>query len=408
MTLIPTPVLDDRNDEQLAAQLIAHVTGVLDVVRIDAQVRALVELKRLIEAGNLAPAICPELTNANPSSPHTALLEAYALGLSQQQYKINQLPVRDQIEFHRLFAIELRAATNATTTLRFTSDGQNEATIPEGTEVSTADGTIVFTTDEELVIPADPENMTGEVTATCTIAGVQLLSPNTLTEMQDVIAFVTAVANPVAVDSGATAETVEQALTRARNYQRRGERLVSARDLEDAILEDILLGAAIVKAFPFVMAGDFSALNHVKAGHTTVVAMTPAGGALTDAVKAIITDAMQQAIGAQFIYVIDPQYVAFTVEANVKLEGLVSQATVLAAIEKRLRDFYAPKKGNFGRKILRSEIIAIIEGTPGVDRIQSDADGPIVQSPAADLSVAPYQLPKLNPAPGGVSLHVVN
>jgi len=135
------------------------------------------------------------------------------------------------------------------------------------------------------VIPADPENMTGEVTATCTVAGVQLLSPNTLIEMQDVIAFVTVVTNPTSVDSGTSAETVEQALTRARNYQRRGERLVSERDLEDAILEEILLGAGIVKAFPFVVAGDFSVLNHVKAGHSTIVAMTPAGGALTDAVK---------------------------------------------------------------------------------------------------------------------------
>ncbi len=407
MALIPVPVLDDRNDEQLAAQAIARATGVLDPARIDADIRKLTELKLLIQAGALPPAICSELTNANPSSPHTVLLEAFAWLCGQQQYKINQLPIRDQIEFHRLFNIELREATNATTTLRFTSDGQNEATIPEGTEVSTADGTIVFTTDEELVIPADPENITGEVTATCTVAGVQLLSPNTLTEMQDVIAFVAGVANPASVDSGTDAETIEQALTRARNYQRRGERLVSARDLEEVILEEILLGAGIVKAFPFVMAGDFSALNYVKAGHTTVIVMTPAGNAFSDAVKAYITDTMQQAIGSQFIYVSDPQYVAFTVEANVKLEGLTPQSTVLAAIERRLRDFYAPKKGNFGRRILRSEIIAIIEGTPGVDRIQSDGEGPIVQSPSADLTVEPYQMPKLNAAPGGVSLHVV-
>lgn len=407
MALIPAPVLDDRNDEQLAAHAIARATGALDTARIDADILKLAELKRLIEAGALPPAICPELTNANPSSPHTVLLEALAWLCSQQQFKINQLPDRDQIEFHRLFNIELREATKATTILRFTGDGQNEATIPEGTEVATADGAIVFTTDAELVIPADPENMTGEVTATCTTAGVQLLSPNTLTQMEDVIAFIAGVTNPAGVDSGAGAETIEQALTRARNYQRRGERLVSARDLEDAILEDVLLGAGIVKAFPFVMAGDFSALNHVKAGHTTVVVMTPSGGALTDAVKAQITDTMQQVIGSQFIYVIDPQYVAFTVEANVKIEGLTPQSTVLAAIERRLREFYAPKKGNFGRRILRSEIIAIIEGTPGVDRIQSDEDGPIVQSPSADLTVAPYQLPKLHPAPGGVSLHVV-
>lgn len=406
--LIPAPILDDRNGEQLAARLIGHVTGVLDVTRIDAQIRALAELKGLIQSGALPPAICPELTNANASSPHTAILETFAWGLEQQQYKINQLPVRDQIEFHRLFRIELREAAKATTTLRFTSDGQHEARIPEGTEVSTEDGSVVFTVDEELVIPADPLNMTGEVAATCTGAGVQLLSPNTLTNMEDAIAFVTAVTNATAVDSGTTAETVEQALARARNYQRRGERLVSARDLEEAILDDVLLSSGIVKAFPFVMAGDFSSLNHPKAGHTTVVAMTPAGNPLTEAVKAQITDTMQQAIGSQFIYVIDPQYVAFAVEANVKIEGLTPQSSVLAAIERRLRDFYAPKKGNFGRKILRSEIIAIIEGTPGVDRIQSDEDGPIVQSPSADLNVAPYQLPKLNPAPGGVSLHVVN
>jgi uncharacterized phage protein gp47/JayE len=407
MSLIPPPILDDRNDEQLAAEMIGRVTGSLDVTRIDAQILALRKLRDLVDAGALPPAICPELTNANPSSPHTVILEVLAWAMSQQQRKINQLPERDEIEFHRLFGIELREATKATTTLRFTSDGQNDATIPAETEVSTEDGTIVFTTDEELLIPADPDNMTGTVTATRNVAGVTLLSAGTLTKMSDVIAFITAVTNTSAVDSGTDAESVEQALTRARNYQRRAERLVSARDVEDAILEDILLGAGIVKAFPFVRAGDFSALNHLHAGETTVVVMTPTGNPVTDEVKALITDAMEEAIGAQFIYVVDPQYVAFTVEANVKLESLVSQSAVLAAIEKRLRDFYAAKKGNFGRKILRSEIIAIIEGTPGVDRIQSDDDGPIVQSPAADMNVAPYQLPKLNAAPGGVILHVV-
>jgi uncharacterized phage protein gp47/JayE len=407
MGLIPAPILDDRNDEQLAAQISARVTGSLGVVRIDAQIRYLQELRGLVAGGQLPPPICPELTNANPSSPHTVLLEVLAWTMSQQQRKINQLPVRDQIEFHRLFGIELREATNATTSLQFTSDGQNDATIPAGTEVATEDGSIVFTTDEELFIPADPENTTGTVTATRTVRGITLLSPGTLTKLSDVIAFVTAVTNPDVVDSGTEAETVEQALTRARNYQRRGERLVSARDIEDAILEDILLGAGIVKAFPLIKEGDFDPLNHPKAGHTTVVVMTPTGNAVSDYVKAVINSAMQQAIGAQFIYIEDPHYVAFTVEANVKLETLVSQTAVLAAIEKNLRDFYAPKRGNFGRKILRSEIIAIIEGTPGVDRIDSDDDGPIVQSPAADLEVAPYELPKLNAPPGGVHLNVV-
>lgn len=45
----------------------------------------------------------------------------------------------------------------------------------------------------------------------------------------------------------------------------------------------------------------------------------------------------------------------------------------------------------------------MIEGTPGVDRIASDNDGPIVQSPGADVDLAPYQLPRL----GTVTLTVV-
>ena len=318
--------------------------------------------------------------------------------MAQQARRINQLPVRDQIAFANLFGIQLRDATNATTTLTFTLafvPPDTNVTIPAGTVVSTDDGLYSFTTDEDLVIASQYGDQSGSIAATRTVAGATLLSANTLVKMVDVIAYVDSVANSTAVDSGTNAETVDQALQRAVNYQRRGERLVSARDLEDAILEDILLGAGIVKAFPFVMAGDFSALNHLKAGHTTVVVMTSAGNPVTDAIKAQITDAMQQAIGAQFIYVIDPIFSAFSVAANIKIVGLSSENAIKAGVEKNLRDFYAPKKGNFGRSILRAEVIAIIEGTAGVDRIVSDSDGPIVDSPGADVGLAPYELPKL-------------
>jgi len=318
--------------------------------------------------------------------------------MAQQARRVNQLPVRDQIAFANLFGIQLREATNATTRLTFTVGfvpPDTDVTIPAGTIVSSSDGAYSFTTDEDLVIASQYGELSGAVAATRTVAGATLLSANTLTKMVDVIAFVDSVANSTAVDSGTDAETIEQALQRAVNYQRRGQRLVSARDIEDAILEDILLGAGIVKAFPFVKAGDFSALNHLKAGHTTVVVMTPAGNAVSAAVKAQITDAMQQAIGAQFIHVIDPIFSTFSVTANIKIVGLTSENAIKAGVEKNLRDFYAAKKGNFGRAILRSEVIAIIEGTTGVDRIVSDADGPIVDSPGADVGLAPYELPKL-------------
>ena len=396
MALISPPDLDLRDEEQLAAQAIAYTSAGLTVDRIDSWFETWRELRAQLEGGGIIVPVCPELTNANPSSPHTVLLETQGWLLAQIARRINQLPVRDQIEFHRLFGIEQREATKASTILKFVLGEvpiDTNVTIPAGTIVSTSESDYSFVTDEDLVIPYGEAD--GSVPATRTVAGATLLSPDTLTVMTDVIAYVDAVTNEAVVDSGTNAETLDQALARARNYQRRGERLVSARDLEDAILEEILLGAGIVKAFPFVKAGDFETLNHLKAGHTTVVVMTPTGNAISDELKNQITEVIQQAIGAQFIYVIDPIFSTFSVDCDIKIEGLTSEDAIKAGVEKNLRDFYAPKRGNFGRAILRSEVIAIIEGTPGVDRIVSDEDGPIVDSPGADRGLEPYELPKL-------------
>jgi len=404
MSLLAPPDLDIRDEEALAAEAIARTAGSLTVERIDSQVTMLRdELRPRIVAGGLMP-ICPELTNANPSSPHTVLLETMGWMLAQMARRINQLPERDAIEFHRLFGIELREASAATTTLEFTITPVEgiDVVIPEGTQVATSDGAYVFETDEELVVPY-PETE-GSVAATRTATGKLLLAPDTLVVMEDAIAFVAAVANPEPVDSGTDAETVDQALLRARNFQRRAERLVSARDVEDFVLEEAMAGNGIVKAFPFVRAVEdedltaeeiAAAFAEPKAGHTTVVVMTSTGNPVSQEVKDSIHTGLEQMIGSQFPYILDPQFVTFSVDADIKIEGITPQLAIVAAVEKNLRDFYATKKGNFGRRILRSEIIAVIEGTPGVDRIVSDEDGPIVDTPAADISLTPYQLPKL-------------
>lgn len=397
-SLIPAPDLDIRNEEQLAAEAIARVSGNLDVTRIDSQIESLRKLRALVAGGTLTTAACPELTNANPSSPHTVLLETQGWLLAQIARRINQLPLRDQIEFARLFGSTIRSATKATTTLEFISDGLTEVIIQQKTEVSTVDGEIIFSTTADLTIQAG--ETTGTVSAQRNIAGSTLLAPNTLTNLIDAIPSLLSVTNPDFIDSGSEDETLEEALARARNYQRRGERLVSARDIEDAVREEVLDGVGIVRAFPFIKAGDFSEKH---AGYTTLVVMTRNGNAVSDETKAAIRTLLEQAIGSQFIDLLDPQYVDFNIEANLKIIGLTPQTTILAAVESNLRSFYTASSGNFGRSILRAEIIAVIEGTSGVDRIQSDPDGPIFASPVVDVALAPYQIPRL----GNVTLHVV-
>lgn len=406
--LVPMPVLDTRDEEQLAAQAIARVSGGLTAERVQKNIDVQRELLAMVLAGALPQPICPELTNANPSSQHTVLIEAFASMCGLMSYKINQVPSQNLIAFARLFKIELRDATPATTTLRFAvapPPGVG-ATIPAGTEVATEDGEVVFSTNAELVIP--PGDATGQISATCNVSGALTLAPDTLTNLLQPVLWVTnlnnpdlrAVTNPDAVASGSDQETVASALERARSYQRRAERLVSAQDMEDAILQDVMAGNGIARAFPFVKDGDYS---QYQPGHTTIVVMTRLGDPVSDEIKAHIRTTLQQAVGNQFIYLIDPTFVDFDVTADVRLTGLITQSATLAAVRKNLQSFYAPTAENFGRSVYISDIITLIQETQGVARIVRQQDGSLLAAPAADVEIAPYELPRL----GTVTLNVV-
>lgn len=387
--LIPTPNLDISDEEMLAAQAIAYTVGSLTSDRVNSQIQTLRNLLDILAGTNAPVPICAELTNANPSSPHTVLLEAQAWLLAQIARRINQVPRQNQIEFARLFGIELRAATAATTTLLFTFNGNT--TVPQGTQISTSDGKYIFTTDADATSNLS-QSTHASVTATRTVTGHTQLLPGTLTKLVSGAASVVSVINQYAVDSGADAETIDSALQRARNYQQRGERIVSSRDLETAVLDEALNGNGIVRAFAFVKSGDWTTMV---AGYTTLVVMTNAGFAVSDDVRAKINALIQQTIGNEFVYVADPQFVDFNVGVSVRLTGISSQTATLAAIERNLRAFYAPSASGFGRPILRAEIISIIEGTTGVQRIQAQPLGLILASPLVDTEVAPYMMPRV-------------
>lgn len=388
--MIEYPALEIRNEDQLAAAAISRVSGGLTEEIVRAQIREREEILTLLAGGLLTP-ICSELTNANPSAPHTVLLEAFAWLLAQMAYRINQIPVQNHIAFANLFGIEPRQATAAETLLRFTVDAPSgtNVTVPAETQISDAEGKYVFETIAALTIPSG--KLTGTATARRTIAGHTLLAPNVLTKMIDSIAFVEAVTNLSAVDSGTEAESLPSTLDRVKRYQRRGERLVSVKDLEDAILDEALSGNGIVRAFPFIENGKFS--DQFRAGHTTVIVSTRTGDAVDAPALQRIGDLLDQRVGNQFVYIVNPFFVEFNVSVNVRLSGSPSGA-VVAAIEQNLRNFYAASREQFGRPILRSEIIAVVEGTTGVDRIEA-AGANILTSPTADVKLKTHELPKL-------------
>lgn len=384
--------LEIRNEDQLAAEAIGHVSGPVTVPILARQIEARRELQKKVENGLDTP-LCPELTNANPDSPHVVILEAISWVAAQIAKRFNQVPKQNHIAFANLFGIDQRAATPATTSIEFTVDPplNTDVTIPAGTQVQTADGKYVFETLEALVIEYGDE--TGTTLAERTVAGHTLLSANVLTRLIDTPAYVTAVTNPTAVDSGLDLEPVDQTLERVRRYQRRGERIVTAQDLEEAIFDEGLLGNGIVRVFPFVSNGDFASGTKL-AGHTTAVVMTRTGDVIDATASTRIAALLDQVVGNQFVYVVDPDFVEFDVEFSVRLNSGALESAVVALIETNLRNFYAASREQFGRGIYRSEIVAVIEGTAGVDRVESNG-GQLLTTPVVDAAIAEYQIAKL-------------
>lgn len=384
--------LELRNEDRLAAEAIAHVSGPATLAIVDQQIANRREFRKLVEEGLDTP-LCPELTNANPSSPHTVLLEAFVWTLAQQANRINKIPQQNLIAFANLFGIDRRAATAAVTTLEFTVDPpvDTDVTIPAGTQVSTIDGSYVFETANALVIPYGDE--TGETTAFRTVAGHTLLSADVLTKLIDTPAYVEAVTNPYAIDSGLELEPLNETLERVRRYQRRGERIVTARDLEEAILDEGMLGNGIVRVFPFVTNGDFVSGTKTP-GHTTAVVMTRTGEVIDTATANRIAALLEQVVGNQFVYVVNPSFVEFDISFSVRLVAGALESAVVASIETNLRNFYAAARERFGAPIYRSEIIAVVEGTAGVDRIESDGVN-ILAAPLIDTKLKEYEIAKL-------------
>lgn len=386
--MITAPSLEILNEEQLMAEGVALIAGGETVENIDRRIAAERELRIRVEAGLDTP-ICPELTNANPSSAPIALIYTFCWLLAQLANKINQIPVNVLVAFANLFGMEQRPATAAVTVLRFTAAGTSggAVTIPIGTEVSSEDGAYVFRTTELGTRTGDGAV---DVPAERTVAGHTLLSPDVLTLEVDNVNFIDSVTNPNAIDSGLELESLASTLERVARYQRRGERIVSTKDLEDAILDEGLLGNGIVRAFPYVENGDF--VNAVrKPGYTSVVVMTRTGDVIDDTTRTRCVALVDQAVGNQFVYIVDPSFVDFNVTASVRLNIGAPETAVRAAIETNLRNFYAAAASRFGKGIYLGDVVALIEGTPGVDHIPNG----LLTSPPADQSVQEYELPRL-------------
>lgn len=104
---LPSPILDDRSFQQLAAELTSRI-----------------------------PVYNPEWTDHNASDPGITLLELFAFQAENLLYRFNQIPEASYLEFLRLLQLPLRPAQAARALLAFSGEAATGIAVPAGTLAS--------------------------------------------------------------------------------------------------------------------------------------------------------------------------------------------------------------------------------------------------------------------------------
>ena len=147
---------------------------------------------RRLDLLSMAALIIQERVCANTAAQQTLLTYAQGLYLDA---------------LGEFVSVKRKEACGAVTTLRFQLSQAlaNAYSIPAGFEVTTGD--LVFTTDEELIIL--PGELTGDVSATCKIYGVEGNSylPGQITTIVTPMAFLASVTNTTTTSGGADTES---------------------------------------------------------------------------------------------------------------------------------------------------------------------------------------------------------
>ena len=200
-----------------------------------------------------------------------------------------------------------------------------------------------------------------------------------VTDLSVVAGRLRRVTNPVAATGGLAAESVFEAQGRVLDELERPRRAITLDDYEYLAMRTPRVRLARVAAramlhpsFPCVKAP----------GMITVIVIPylpvgrPVPGCELLRMVAAHLDAVR-AVGTR-VNVVGPVYVTITVQATVESCLGVSPAALQARIADSLNRFLDPLAGGpdgvgwpFGRDVYRSEILQIIDGTPGVDHVLS-------------------------------------
>jgi hypothetical protein len=190
-----------------------------------------------------------------------------------------------------------------------------------------------------------------------------------LTQLKTPIAYVERVANAEPSGGGAAAESLDALRVRGPGTLRHRERAVTVADLEDLAMQ-ASPEVAVARAIPPGDGGEAGRVRVVVVPRSAAAKPVPSLE-LLDRVEAYLAERLPAAVELE---VLGPEWVSIDVTAEVVPVSPAAAGEVQRALSDRLAAFLHPLTGGprdegwpFGRRPYRSDLYAVVEGTPGVD-----------------------------------------
>lgn len=351
-----------------------------------------------------ARVVLPEWTPV-AGSAEDAILQAAAGVTGELLGAINRVPSSVLEALLKLFEIERSVGVPPVATIHVDFIDDQERKIPAGTrfgwlDTSTTNPQLyVFETLQEYV--ALPQATFVEVDAVGILRErYPDLDEETPIRLLSNISYVTRAYLAMDLDPGQDPESDQDYFTRAvAILKSHSSALVLPHQFETYIISEFR-NVYRAKAFSRLNPdnGDYIAETFPDSGngHLTVYACGVNGASLsTESASAIVEDLNDKCVGGLIIHIEPPHLVEIEIYAVIFVKPSFNGTLVLNAVENKLMEFLSPNTWDWGDAVFYNDIVAIIEGVAGVDRVDelvigADNDGATTLPGTLNLGFARY------------------
>lgn len=317
----------------------------------------------------LVTSVFPEWTPVEGNT-EIVLLQGMAIEAAEIVYAANRTPGAVAGSILRMFGLTPDpgdVAHGIATIHMADSLGHN---VPAGTRLVLSLGTnllpLVLTTDVDLVVP--PGSSSGAVAVTAQDVGTRgtgIAVPVSLA-MLDAVFYVESVQLTTTLSGGRYPENNDDFLSRGVTAL---SLLTSTLVLPDQFATDVLVNYYLDgRAVGIDNYDGVGANTSTDYGHVTVAVLKSDGTTLTAGEKTTLAAALDAKAQANLaVHVIDPTITTVAVTAQIHVLPGYSSAAVITAVQDALNGFLNPLTWPWSATVRRNDLIALIEGVPGVD-----------------------------------------